>query len=91
MWWCVTWGSVVPSRVVPELVVLELVQTEAVGANWGFWDGCLGCRAAGLALPLSSTGIQDRGENPTTLPARPTSGRELLLLAQGAEHDKAML
>lgn len=61
VWWCVTRGSVVPSRVVPELVVLELVQTEAVGANWGFWDGCLGCRAAGLALPLSSTGIQDQG------------------------------
>lgn len=51
VWWCLTRGSVVPSCVVPELLVLELVQT-------GGFGGCLRCRAVGLSLPLSSTGIQ---------------------------------
>lgn len=75
-------------------MVLELVQAEAAGADWGFWGGCLGCRAVGLSLPLSSTGIQYQrivGENPIPLPASPASRRELLLLAKRAECDKAML
>lgn len=92
VWWCLTRGSVVPSCVVPELLVLELVQTEA---NWGFWGGCLRCRAAGMSL--SSAGIQDRWGRflLSSLPVLPQGGsccswhRELSMLC--CEHGLGLI